>query len=269
MEIYFHVGLPRAASTFFQYNVFPHFKGVQYIKKHSFNKRENIISRTKPEKILLSTEMDIGKENKFEKLKLIAKEYPEARAILVLRKHSSWVKSKYFYFIRKHGSLDFHEFFNFENSGFFKIEHLEYKRKIELIEGLYSHKPYVIFQEDIADDPYLVIKKLSAFMGVEYDINKIRLSKVNKSFSQTELRRLLYLNKKLKNWPEKVKMFNLVYRAFRNLLIRLVVIYSKLTPEKSPYLESLIPGEAIARIDNYFENDWNYCKQYAEENYAI
>lgn len=266
MQIFFHVGLPRAASTFLQYKVFPVLEGIKYIKKHNFKKRDKIILKSGFDKFLLSSEMDIGKKDCYERLKQIANEYPDAKTILVLRKHSSWIKSKYFYYIRKQGSSDFNEFFNFENTGFFLVEHLECKRKIAIIEKYFKHKPFIIFQEDISKNPVDVIKKLVHFMNVQIDFNKINFKKVNKSFTLYELRSLLYLNKKLKNWPENVKAANFFYKSFRNLLIRLSVLYSKVSTLWSPYPELIIQSELLLKIDAYFKEDWNYCIKYAEEN---
>ncbi len=64
MQIFFHVGMPRAASTFLQYKVFPIMEGIKYIKKHNFKRHEKIISNSKFDKVLLSSEMDIGKKDK-------------------------------------------------------------------------------------------------------------------------------------------------------------------------------------------------------------
>ena len=55
MQIYFHVGMPRTASTFLQYKVFPVLEGIKYIKKHNFKKHNKIISEASFDKFLLSS----------------------------------------------------------------------------------------------------------------------------------------------------------------------------------------------------------------------
>ncbi|NOZ48044.1 MAG: hypothetical protein GXO79_14900 [Chlorobi bacterium] len=266
MEVYFHVGLPRAASTFLQHKVFPKFRGIEFIKKHNFKYRDKIISESKSDKILLSTEMDIGKENRYDDLIEVSKKFPNSKTILVLRKHDSWIKSKYYYFIRKHGYLDFDEFFNFNDTGFFKIRHLEYKRKIEIIENLYNHKPYIIFQEDLTKDSLQTLRKLATYIGISFNERDIKISKVNKSFSQRQLQVLLSFNKKLKNWPEKTKYFNFLYKSLRNLMIRIVVLLAGVLNSKKNKISSIIPPESLKKISEFYTNDWNYCIEYSKNN---
>jgi hypothetical protein len=57
-DIFFHVGLARAASAYLQHKVFPHFTGVHYIPPNHYRRYQHIIAATTAPKYLVSREFD-------------------------------------------------------------------------------------------------------------------------------------------------------------------------------------------------------------------
>ena len=112
-EVYFHVGLPKTASTYLQALIFPKLKGIKFFPKKKFNKYKNLHAQRAEGKFLFSSETDRWMD---EKLKEISEYYPDAGIIFVFRRHDQWISSKYNYHLRKNGRISFDELFNLENT---------------------------------------------------------------------------------------------------------------------------------------------------------
>lgn len=266
-DIYFHAGLPRTASTFLQRKVFPQFKGIVFVKKHDFKKHDQIIeSATEP--VLLSTEIDIGKGRpNANKLFDFAEKYPETRIILVLRRHDKWIASKYKYHIRKNGRLTFKEFFNLqENNGFFRKEHLEYRKIIDLLESLFQHKPLVMFQEEFKAEPEKSLNYLAAFCKADFDYSKLKDTGVNAAFSEKQLRLLLKFNRRFAFDETKHKKSRKKIRAG---LIHSLAFVARFITSDNGNEGVLIPESDLKQVKEAYKEDWQACINYASAQREI
>ena len=260
-DIYFHVGLPRTASTFLQRKVFPQFGGIRYVKKHDFKKHHQIIADA-TQHVLLSSEIDIGKGRpNANKLFDFAENYPEAKIILVLRRHDKWIASKYKYHIRKNGRLTFSEFFNLEkNNGFFRKEHLEYRKIIDLLESLFQHKPLVMFQEEFKSAPAKSLQYLATYCNADFDYAQVKASGVNAAFTVKQLQFLLKFNRR---FAFDESQHGKIRKKIRAGIIHTLAFVSGAFVRNENMKEPLISKEELKSIRQAYEQDWQACLNYA------
>lgn len=270
--IYFHVGLPKTASTFMQRNVFPHFRGIQFVKKHDFKNRDRIIAKTSYNKVLLSIELDLDSGSGNEKMLKVANKYPGTKPIIVFRRHGSWVGSKYKYYLRKHGTASFEEYFHPDKeTGVLKDINLQFFKKIELLEAKYGQKPLVMFQEEFQRHPFEAIKVLADYVGAQYDENQIRIATVKKSYSEHSL----YYVRKLNRWYKydhsgiKNKTLRVLYKKFSGGILHLTAyVTGWFAPDKEKR-KRVLPKEDINKINKEYASDWQRCIDYAAQTRKV
>lgn len=261
-EIYFHVGLPKTASTFLQLKVFPRFKGVHYTRKRYTDYYPEIVERTNEDKFLFSCEYGDALE---EKLDLLKERFSDAHVILVLRDHAGWISSKYKYHIRKHGSHDFRSFFDiYEDKGVLKQRAVVYENYVRMIDQRFAQKPLILFQHELKHQPERFIKRITDYIGID-PIKELPASKVNSSFNNRQLRALLWLNR---IYPYKLEKYSpgfrkKVYYRYRQYLLHIVAFFSNFLPWISN--EKLIPEEDLKKIKEKYKADWEACLEYANQ----
>jgi hypothetical protein len=264
-EIYFHVGLPKTGSTFLQRKVFPKFGNIYFVKKHRFKYYNNILDQGKHNKILFSTELNIGKPHTDQKIIKFANRCPDAKTIIVLRRQDKWLRSKYKYHIRKNGTLNFDEFFNFDNTGKVKLKELNFMSKIEFLQSQFSKPPLIIFQEEIANAPHEIFNLLADEMNATIE-GKISTKKLKSAYNQKQLKRLLHFNKKhpYKNPPQSsTKLRRKLYKKYTKLIIHSVAYFAQFLAETKE--GELIPAEKLMEVKDYYKEDWNKVLNYASQ----
>jgi len=268
-EIYFHVGLPKTASTFLQRNVFPKLQGIRFVKKHAFRRYHKHVRRCRQPRILFSTELNIGKHRTDEKIKRFAASYPDARPIILLRRHDRWLRSKYKQHIRKHGWLSFDEFFNLQDTGKVKISELVYMDKIRFLNNLFHYPAIVFFQEDLLSNPWDAIDRISRVTGATYSRENIDTNRVKPSYSNKQLKAMRRFNRKIRfeDPPDdQHKIVRQTRKKFHAFLLHSVAYLSYLWPGKWMKHEGeLIPGGRLDQIRTHFETDWQQCVEYAQQ----
>jgi len=270
--VFFHVGLPKTASTFLQRNVFPHFKNIHFIKKHDFKHRDEIIQRSGSNTILLSIEINPDNEKGRKKIEDVAKKYPNTYPVIVLRRHGSWLRSKYKYYLRKHGTKDFSDYFDpQEDRGVLTHENLSFYPKIKLLESLFKHRPLVLFQEEIKSAPFKVIELLATYTGATYSKEEINIKTVKKSYSEKQLKMVRRFNKcyKFDNSGIQSKTADFAYKKFSALLLHSVAFFGYFFSGKELNKEALIPKEKIDKVNELYKEDWEKCLNYAKETREI
>lgn len=261
-KIFFHLGPKKTGSTYLQRNVFPRLKGIKYYNKSKFRSYKEKINTGTHEKYLFSREFG-------ESLKRISRDisvdFPEARIILVLRRQDSWIASKYKYHIKKYGSMSFNEFFELESdTGFWKKEDLCYRKKIEWIEKHFQHKPLILIYDVLKTNPELFVEQITDYLGVQIDehdkINKVE----NRAYSDKQLRVLRKINQfyPYQNLKSGIKILDRIHFKFRGLLLYISATLVQFIPDKWLETEALIVPEELEKIRQYYQADWEYCKQY-------
>ena len=87
-EIYFHLGLGKVASTYLQYAFFPKLEGIHYIQRTRYRFTPGIVASQPGNRFFVSREMDQQLEAEVIKF---ARHFPQTKAILLLRRHDSWI----------------------------------------------------------------------------------------------------------------------------------------------------------------------------------
>ncbi|MDZ7776493.1 MAG: hypothetical protein U5L09_13245 [Bacteroidales bacterium] len=271
--VFFHVGLPKTASTFLQRRVFPHLENIYYVKKHDFRRHHKLAAQSGKSRILLSVEFNPhpGDSDGEEKLATVKESYDSVFPIIVLRKHSSWIKSRYKYHLRKHGTYSPEAFVDPSTRlGGEMRRFLHYYPKIELLEKTYGHTPLVLFQEEIKKHPFRAIQAIADYTGATFEERKIKIAVVKKAYEEKPLKWVLLFNRAYPFFPKKIhpKFLRKTYKKVSQLLLHTVAFFGRFLhdPQKG---KALIPDETLQLIDREYRQDWEQCMAYAEKQRKV
>ena len=262
-EIFFHLGYPKVASTFLQKEIFPNLSNIRFHKKHRFNRYKQLDPGDLRENHMFSSEKDYNIEEAADD---ILKRFPHAKIIILLRRHDKWILSRYKYYIRKHGDREFHEFFDLENNkGIWKREDLYYRKKIEYLEKHTSNPPLILTLDLLQSDPDRFFEKIEEYTGSKIGEKANKNNVVNRAFSQKQL---LILKKFNKFYPyQKLKtpyrFINRSHYRYRQYLLHMVAFFSQLIPWTLIKKKQLADPSKLEKIRKYYEEDWEYCLEYA------
>ena len=129
-KIYFHVGLAKTGSTFVQNNFFPKLKNIKYISTHKYKNCIDIINNTNYKSYLISREFDRQLEEEVSK---ILKHFPQTKIIIVFREHKKWISSQFKRYSKNGWHRDFEDFYNKDNTGYWKKVDMLYGDKLDII----------------------------------------------------------------------------------------------------------------------------------------
>jgi hypothetical protein len=267
-EIYFHVGMGKAASTFLQYSIFPEFKGVHYIQRTRYKRAPKIISAGKHKKYLLSGELD---NRLFENyVSDFSAKFPETKTFIVLRRHDSWIASQYRRYLKNGYALNFKEFFDLScDSGFWKQKDLYFFPLIQILEKYFRYKPLVLFYEDLRNNPEEFIRRIGDYTGAVYDIRQFDLTRRHSSYNEKQLKAIMAVSKRIdirRKRTLKNKTIRVIIGLIPNLIRYSVLYLAPLLPDSLFRKEELIPPGTLSEIRQKYTPDWDQCIAYANSN---
>jgi hypothetical protein len=267
-EIFFHVGMGKAASTFLQYNVFPRFRNIHYIQRTQYRRAITIIRKGKYSRYLVSGELDNRLFKNY--IREFASFFPETKTIIILRKHDSWIASQYKRYVKNGNPWSFNEFFDIGNDqGFWKQKDLYFFPLISILEKYFNYKPLVLFYDDLRADPEKFIRKIGDFIGADYDISRIDYSHKHSSYNEKQLKAIMAVSQCV-NIRRKRKGDNKTLRVIRGLipnLIRYSTLYvAIILPDSLFSKQDLIPPAFLEEIRKKYNADWEKCLEYAIKN---
>lgn len=265
-QIYFHVGLGKTASTFLQSNVFPKLRDIYYLPTNKYHRYRQLLPKKNDQKILVSREFDVQLEYE---IASFVKLYPEAKPIIVFRRHDRWIASQYRRRVKNGWHHDFSRFYNLENTGIWPTAELDYMGKISLLNTYFKHKPLILFHEDLKENPKKFIEDIAGFMGATCDFNEISLKAVHVSYNEKQMRVIkTFCRKYMPFIPGgKVnKIANLLMFRPWWLFFHIILYAALLIPDKWAPNDPLIPDEELEKIKIHFESDWKELKEYASKN---
>lgn len=267
LDIIFHVGLEKTATTYLQQSVFPNFKDILYVSKNNFSKVDEIIQENKNKKILISHEF--GRRDFQNKIQAFAEKYPQTRPIIVLRRHDLWIASYYKFLVKRGLKDNFRDFFDIENDkGNWKREELFYFPEIQFLEKTFENKPLVLFHHDLKDNPALFIKQIADYSGVN-DMYPVSIKPRHKSYNEKELiiRRWVTQNTIFREFYNVGHIKRYRMKRLYNRIIRYPTLYiAKMIPGAWVKTHRLIPEQDLHQIRDYYKADWDRCLNYAREN---
>ena len=263
-EIFFHVGLGKTGSTYLQYKVFPKFKNIHYIQRNKYKKSFRIIRNTNLERYLVSSEFDVQYTYQLHR---IAKEFPEAGIIVVLRRQDSWLASEYRRYVKNGISVNFNEFVDLENdTGVWKQKEAYFWPRIELALKLFERKPLVLLHEGLKNHPLSFIRKIAQYTNAQFKKEDISLAPKHKSYGRKQLLIRRRLNKTFTG-NIRLSSHKFIAHIQKWLVVKpvrcTVLFLANLVPGKFVSKEDLIPQDYLHKIQKFYQDDWKKCTDYA------
>jgi hypothetical protein len=266
-DLYLHLGIPKAASTYLQLKVFPHLRGVHYYRKKHFRQFPEILNKAgeKEPPFLFSTEMF---RELASRARDIGQTFPDAKVILVFRRQDRWLRSRYKYYLWKNGTLNFREYFDLANDqGWWQQADLYYRPKIEAVRESFNHEPLVLLLDELQDGKQTLIKKLESYTGSSYQNQNEQQKRVKEAFSERQLILLRQFNQafpyqKPRSWPRLLKQTHMNIRQGFNYLVALTALA---LPKSYFNDKTLIPEEDLEAVRSIYADDWQYCQDVAQE----
>ncbi|MCB4808009.1 hypothetical protein LG651_07065 [Tamlana sp. 62-3] len=264
-EVFFHVGTAKTGTTFLQYRVFPKLKGLYYIQRTRYKKAIKIIQKGEHNRYLVSRELD---RRVFEKeVERFAKAYPNTLAIIVFRRHDSYIASEYRRYVKNGFTGSFKDFFDVQNdSGFFKKEHMDYDRQIKILEKNFNKKPLVLVYNDLKNDSKAFIGGIANALEATVDLSTLDLSRKHKSYSEKQLKAMQFMGKFInmtKRRGFKNSFLNLLFRLYLGTLRYGILYGARLLPDTMFSKSPLISKKDLKEVKKYYKADWKACKSYS------
>lgn len=266
LKIFYHLGMGKVASTFLQYQFFPFLKNVKYIQRTKHQEYAQIIEKDPHGSYVLSRENDRQLEREVQKF---AKHYTDVHAILIFRRHDSWLASQYRRFLKNGVNVSFEQFIDLdENQGYWDVKELDFFSKIQIIEKYFDHKPLVLFYDELQEDNKHFFNRLAHYCGAEFDYDSLNLKSKHKSYEEKQLKFMKAFSSKF-NIPQDYSKNKLVAAAQRwlRMMVKYPVLYmGRVSPGSLTSDEPLIDPDQCIRIREHGKEDWERLKAYAAEN---
>lgn len=267
-EIYFHVGLGKVASTYLQHSFFPKLQNIHYIKTNRYRKSPDIIAKGEYDRYFVSREFDQQLEDE---VRWFSSMYPQARPIIIFRRHDSWIASQYRRYVKNGGYLDFAGFFDVENDkGLWKRKHVTFYTNLEHLEHYFDQKPLVLFYDELRHDPWTFFDKIAGFSKSTYSREEVSLAKVHGSYNEKQLKVIrkvattIFGKKQPKFSTQPV--LHWLQRRGRLYTCYAILYPALLIPESWVSKAPLIDPAELKKVRDYFEEDWKRCQEYAKKN---
>ena len=267
-ELYFHVGLGKVASTYLQYRFFPKLDGITYIQRTRYKHWRQLIpalSARGKRKLLFSREFDRQFDDE---VNAWADIYPDTHAIILLRRHDSWMASQYRRAVKNGFGGSFTDFLDLDHDrGSWKQQDVLFYPKLQLLAERMTPPPLVIFHDDFKADAFGVFDRMANYMGASYDRNSINTAAKHRSYSEKQLKYMRRYGAPLitYNKPEpRQPALKFLARSWRQLRSYSVLYSAQLLPESWVDDAPLIPPEALARVRTHFAEDWQQCQAFAK-----
>lgn len=258
-NVFFHLGLEKTGSTFYQGSVFKHLRGIQYHRKSKFRRFEEILEAAPNEKHLFSFETD---RQLYPTVDRVADLLPNARVFIILRRQDSWLSSKYNYHIRKHGHKTLREFFDLQgDTGEWKKDEFYLRPKIEYIESKLKHPVLFLNYSELKEDPEKYVGRMIDFMGVELspeaNIHKPR----KKAFTLKQNRVLKAFNRmyRYQHLGSSSRFLNRSWYKYREFLLHAVAFFAQFIPSAWVSKEPLIDKAYLEEVRAFYEEDWSFA----------
>lgn len=263
--LFYHVGLSKTGSTFLQHRIFPHLQGIQYLSTRQYRQyAERVRQQPADARLLLSREFDRQMERE---IKHWAAQYPDTRAILVLRRPDQWLASQYRRFTKNGFGLSLTEFLDIDqDTGYWQRDDLYFSHKIELLRQHFTQPPLVLLHDDLKRDPVGFIQRLAYELDATLDLDTLDLSPVHASYDAHQLKVMRRLGRALHIHhprPFGASLLNTLYRYAYVYPLRYGILYgARLLPRRWTLQEDLIPPTELARIRDFYAADWQRCLDY-------
>ena len=266
-QIYYHVGLGKAASTFLHNSIFPFLEGIKYIHRDRYRRYGDVIERTNYSSYLVSREAALRLTQRLDEFAAFK---PDAKVILILRRHDTWIASHYRRYLKNGGSMEFDKYVDLSTDKplIWGEKQMRYMSMIKNIEDRFNSKPLILFSETLQEDPFVFLDSLCKFTGSHYHKEKLNFSVVHRSWNEKQLK----FSKKIGSHlfaeiptANSNPTINRIQRRLRLWTCYGILGFGKFLPERFVTKTPLIDPKSLIKVRKYFEDDWLQCHQYAKE----
>lgn len=202
MNVVFHIGYSKTATTWFQKYYFPKVVNSSYVLLRDANRiflntdffvfdsqkaRKDLIAISKNKNLLVSSEhfttaISFGRHYGYISAGIANKihaTFPEAHIVVFLRRQQSLICSAYQQYIKNGGTFGFKRWFY--SGDVFNKEHLIFDKLISYYDGLFGKSNvHVYLFEEFRENQVEFLKKMNEELGFEVDFEKISFAKVNR-----------------------------------------------------------------------------------------
>lgn len=267
-KVYFHAGAGRAASRWLQEQVFPRFRGVRYVPRRRFRQSPKIVARAGGSPVLVSRQL--GYREFAPSVAWFARAAPDARPILVLRRHDEWIRSVYLREIKELRYVPFECFIDLErDAGVRPQASALFRERIRVLENHFRHRPLVLFFDQLVADPRRFVRTIADYVGATYEEADISFRATNRSYRDRQYRFLRAVGRR-RGRREGRGGDGSAHPAARWLKVRsrriawhVGVALGRVVPERFLSPEPLITEAQLARARAFYEADWQACIEYA------
>ena len=129
---------------------------------------------------MISREFDRQLEEEVSK---ILKYFPQTKIIIVFREHRKWISSQFKRYSKNGWHWDFEDFYNNDNTGYWKKIDMLYRNKLDVITKYSNSKPLVLNFDELKSNQHSYLGKISDFTKSIYNKDDISLNVDHKSYS--------------------------------------------------------------------------------------
>lgn len=267
IEIFFHVGLGKAASTYIQKAVFPALEGIHYIHRNRYRDYQRIIAKSQDTRFLVSREAALRLE---QRVRECADFCPTGKVIFVVRRHDSWLASHFRRYLKNGGQLNFDQYCGMAGEdAVFTPETIYFRPKIEMIERHFGSRPLVLFHETLKQDPYLLVDQIAQFTKSSYRREDIDLTPIHTSYNEKQLKVMRKVAPFVFAKHPKIPANPVVHRIQRRSKLYacyVILGMAKLIPESAVDPSPVVPQDSLKRIREMYADDWQQCLAYAQRH---
>lgn len=265
-QLFLHIGLHKTGTTFLQREVFPLWKGVNYLPQ---DKLEYLTRMREGQRYLLSREGLSGvnwasSAERIRSIENLGRLFPQARVIISFRRHAGYIASSYNQYLQRGGSLAFPEYFEPEgDSGLLKVGDFMYRPKFEAVRRAFEHEPLVLLHSDIVGDLPRVLSLLESYIGGRApDIATVKRRRHNQSVSYYPGKVLRFLNARSASALNPQGRWPLYHWRLQRLGLDPRSVCQALS--KRLFTRPLVAPAELAGMDDIFADDWAYICERAD-----
>ncbi len=255
--LYLHIGLHKTGTTFLQQEVFPHWRGLEYLPSDKLE----YLTRMQPDRDYLLSREGLSGQNWMHAderdacIERLAKMLPEARILISFRRHSGYIASSYNQYLQRGGVLTFNDYFRLDGTGMMKPEDFLFERKLAAVHRLWPTPPCVMLHETIVKDLGQTLSTLQGFIGgVAPPADSIKRSRHNRSVGHHPARLLRWANSKARTRFNPEGRYNLYHWR----LVKWGLDPRSICQYRLAFLPGppLLSEEQVSEIDEYYREDW-------------
>jgi hypothetical protein len=269
--LFFHLGIERTGTTYLQDLVFPHFKGITYFYRTTYETLDKHIDQASAESQFLSFEYNLNQQFLGE-VPRFASQFPHTRPIVVFRRQHSWLSSQFKRFVKNGNPITFGKFFDLEkNESLYKREDLVFMDRIKFLEQHFKFKPLVLFYDDFVKDKEGFLKTICDYIGATFNPSDVQRKTKHTSYNTKQLKAIntvaKFVNIRRKK-PFNNVVGNLTARYLKDAVRYPVLFVANYLPESFFSKDPLIDKDYLEKIKAYYQQDWESCREYALKNNA-